>query len=57
MSFQGRKMEFIKQEFLQKASFIIKDKEKLNELENIVIDLLIKCTKIYDIREGIILLN
>jgi len=50
-------MELIKKDFLQKAKFIINDKEKLKDLEKIVTDLLIKCTKIYDIREGVILLD
>ncbi len=50
-------MELIKKEFLEKAKFIVKDKEKLNNLEKIVTDLLIKCVKIYDIREGIILVD
>ena len=50
-------MELIKNDFLNKAKFIVKDKEELKELEKIVSDLLVKCTKIYDIREGIILID
>ncbi len=51
------KMELIKKEFLEKAKLIIKDKDKLKDLEKVVTDLLIKCVKIYDIREGIILVD
>jgi len=50
-------MELIKKDFLQKAKFIIEDEEKLKDLEKIVTDLVIKCTKIYDSREGVILLD
>ena len=50
-------MELIKKDFLQKAKFIIDDEEKLKDLEKIVTDLVIKCTKIYDSREGVILLD
>jgi len=50
-------MDLIKKDFLQKAKFIIDDTEKLKSLEKIVTDLLIKCTKIYDIREGVVLLD
>ncbi len=50
-------MELIKNDFLNKAKFILKNEEKLKELEKIVSDLLVKCTKIYDIREGIILID
>ena len=50
-------MHFLKEEFLQKAKVIIKDKEILGDLEKILTDLLVKCVKIYEIREGIILLD
>jgi len=50
-------MELIKKEFLQKAKLIINNDEILKDIEKIVTDLLIKCVKIYDIREGVIVLD
>ena len=50
-------MKNLLSDFLEKAQYIIKDKEKLSELENITADLLTKCTKIYEIREGVILID
>ena len=50
-------MELIKKEFLEKAKLIVNNDETLKDLEKIVTDLLIKCVKIYDIREGVILID
>ena len=50
-------MNTIINEFLQKANLIIKDKNKISELEKITIDLITKCVKVYEIREGVILLD
>jgi len=44
-------------DFLQKADLIIKNKKTLSELEKITIDLITKCVKVYEIREGVILLD
>ncbi len=50
-------MEKLKKDFLEKAKLIIKDKEKLQELEIITTDLLIKCAKTFEVREGIVFLD
>ncbi len=50
-------MNTIINDFLQKANLIIKDKNKVNELEKITIDLITKCVKAYEIREGVIFLD
>ena len=50
-------MDVLLKDFLEKVKFIIKDEKKLNDLEIIAADLFVKCAKIYDIREGVILLD
>jgi len=50
-------MELIKKDFYNKAKLIVDDEEKIKNLEKIVTDLLIKCTQLYSIREGVFLID
>ena len=50
-------MDYLKKEFLQKAGLIIKNQEELESLEKIVTDLIVECVKLYDIREGVVVLD
>ena len=50
-------MELIKKDFYNKAKLIVNDEEKIKNLEKIVTDLLIKCTQLYSIREGVFLID
>ena len=50
-------MKILKKDFLQKASLIVNDKEKLKDIEIIVSDLLVKCTKIFEIKEAVLIVD
>ena len=42
---------------MNKTKLIVSDKEKLADLEKIASDLVVKCAKLYAIREGVILVD
>ena len=50
-------MQNLLDDFIKKANFIIDNEKKLKELKNLANDLIIKCAKLYEIREGIILVD
>ena len=50
-------MEVLKKDFLQKVSLIVSDKKLLRNIEPIVEDLLLKCTKIFELREAVLVLD
>ena len=50
-------MNALLSDYLKKVKLIIKEKDTLKNLENITNDLIIKCIQIYNIKEGIILLD
>ena len=47
----------LKDDFLKRANLILKDNKKLTEIEYIVEDLMLKCLKAFELREGVVVLN
>ena len=50
-------MENVVNDFLSKVGILISDKNKLLEIQKLTTDLITKCVKLYELREGIILLD
>ncbi|GAB6045169.1 hypothetical protein JCM11957_07670 [Caminibacter profundus] len=50
-------MEILKEDFLNKATLIIENEEKLKKIEVILSELLIKCTKAFELREAVVILD